>query len=494
MLRAWIADERLASTRLVLLTKRAVATQPDEDVLDLAHAPLWGLARTAQNENPDLPLVLVDTDGSEASQNALAAAIAAGEPQCALRNGHCLLPRLGRMAQGSSATPPHLDPDGTVLITGGTGMLGGLVARHLVATHGVKHLLLASRQGAAAEGAEALRQELEAAGATVTIAACDAADREAVQTLLAGIPTAYPLTAVLHAAGVIDDGVLAALTPERLDRVFAPKLDAAWHLHDLTQDKDLAAFVLFSSLSGLLGAPGQGNYAAANAFLDALASHRHAQGLAASSLAWGYWNQASGMTGGLQAADIARMRRGGILPISSEQGLALLDAALGRPEALLVPARFDFGTLAAAGEVPALLRGLVRTRRSATNAAAASSFAQRILSLPESERERTLLDFVRTEIAAVLGLVSPSQLDIDRPLQEIGLDSLMAVEIRNRLAAATGTKLPATLLFNYPTVSAISGMIFSSSCRPSTYLDAISRDRQQRSTVHTQRQFSAARL
>ena len=389
LLQAWIADERLASTRLVLLTRRAVATQPDEDVLDLAHAPLWGLARTAQNENPDLPLVLVDTDGSEASQNALAAAIAAGEPQCALRNGHCLLPRLGRIAQSSPATPPHLDPEGTVLITGGTGTLGGLVARHLVATHGVKHLLLASRQGPAAEGAEALRQELEAAGATVTIAACDAADREAVQALLAGIPAAYPLTAVLHAAGVLDDGVLAALTPERLDRVFAPKLDAAWHLHDLTQDKDLAAFVLFSSLSGLLGAPGQGNYAAANAFLDALASHRQAQGLARILAGLGllepglrHDRRPAGCRHRPHAPrrDSADLLRAGPGPARCRPGPPRSPAGP-RPLRLRRAGCSRRGAGAAARAV--------RTRRSATNAAAASSFAQRILSLPESERERT---------------------------------------------------------------------------------------------------------
>ena len=349
---------------------------------------------------------------------------------------------------------PPLDPAGTVLVTGGTGTLGARVARHLVEKHGVKHLLLTSRQGPAAAGAEALRGELEAAGAQVAIASCDAADRDALRTLLDGIPAAHPLTAVIHAAGALDDGVLGALTPERLDRVLAPKLDAAWHLHELTQGEDLAAFVLFSSVSGLLGSPGQANYAAANAALDALAHHRHAQGLAACSLAWGYWAEKSGMTAALSAADLARVRRAGLLPLTSDQGLALLDAALRRPEALLVPARFDLAALAQnPGALPALFRGLVRPRttRAVAATAGATSLDQRLLSLPAAERERTLLDLVRAEAAAVLGLAAPAALEVNRPLQEYGLDSLMAVELRNRLATATGLRLAATLLFDHPT-------------------------------------------
>ncbi|MGB8842741.1 MAG: SDR family oxidoreductase, partial [Aliidongia sp.] len=340
LLQGWVADERLASTKLVLLTCRAIAARVDEDVLDLAHAALWGLARTAQSEHPDLPLFLVDTDGGEASHRALLAALDATDRQFVLRDGQCLVPRLARLPEVSPSLR-SLDPEGTVLITGGTGTLVALVARHLVERQGVKHLLLTSRQGPGAAGADELRCDLEAAGATVTIATCDTADHDALKILLDGIPASHPLTAVLHAAGVLDDGVLDALTPERLDRVFAPKLDAAWHLHELTRDRDLAAFVLFSSISGVLGSPGQANYAAANSFLDALAQHRRAQGLAASSLAWGYWAEASGMTAQLSAADTMRMRRQGILPLASAQGLALLDAALLRPEAALVAARFD---------------------------------------------------------------------------------------------------------------------------------------------------------
>ncbi len=308
--------------------------------------------------------------------------------------------------------PRPLTRLGTVLVTGGTGTLGARVARHLVEKHGVKHLLLTSRQGPAAAGAAALRGELEAAGARVAILACDAADRDALRTLLDGIPAAHPLTAVIHAAGALDDGVLGALTPERLDRVLAPKLDAAWHLHELTQGQDLAAFVLFSSVSGLLGSPGQANYAAANAALDALAHHRQAQGLAACSLAWGYWAEKSGMTAALSAADLARMRRAGLLPLTSDQGLALLDAALGRPEALLVPARFDLAALARnPGALPPWFRGLVRaqTARPVAAAAGAASLAQRLSSLPAAERERALSISCARKLPPCLALPRPQR-------------------------------------------------------------------------------------
>jgi NADPH:quinone reductase-like Zn-dependent oxidoreductase/acyl carrier protein len=786
LLQAWIADERLASTRLVLLTQRAIATAPDEDVLDLAHAPLWGLVRSAQNEHPDLPIFLVDTDGQDASHKALLAGLdnAGDDRQLALRNGRCLAPRLvrahsaealrtpdgsawrlhipvkgtfealrfvenpsalapltdgqvriavhaaglnfrdvldvlgmypgdagplggeaagvvteigpgvthvavgdrvmgltsgafaplsiadaralvripaglsfveaasipatfltafyalvdlARLQPGErilvhaaaggvghaavqlarhlgadvfgTASPPkwsalraagfddrHLassrdlafeahflrttdgrgmdvvldslarefvdaslrllphggrfvemgktdirDPDavalahpgvsyrafdlveagldriqrmlselvvlfergvlspapittwdlrrapqamralgqarhvgkfvftiprglrphGTVLITGGTGTLGALVAHHLVETHGARHLLLTSRQGPSAPGADALRRELEHAGASVTIAACDVADPQALEALLDAIPDAHPLCAVVHAAGGIDDGLLTAMTPERIARVFAPKLDAAWLLHQLTKDRNLDAFVLFSSLAGVTGSPGQSNYAAANAFLDALAHHRHANGLPAASLAWGYWADKSALTAHLRDTDTSRMKRGGLRPIDSALGLALFDVALRSLEPTFVPAALDLQALArglTTDLVPPLLRGLV-PRRSARPLAArsveAASLAQRLSSLSPPERERALLDIVSAEIRSVLGLASHAALEPHRSLQELGLDSLMAVELRNRLANAAGLRLKTTLLFDHPTPAAL---------------------------------------
>ncbi|WP_394831085.1 SDR family NAD(P)-dependent oxidoreductase [Pendulispora rubella] len=355
--------------------------------------------------------------------------------------------------------PRPLDPEGTVLITGGTGMLGSLLARHLVQHHGVKHLLLTSRQGPRAPGTDSLQRELQSAGASVTFAACDAADRSALEAVFASIPSEHPLTAVVHAAGTLEDGVLASLTPERLHAVLRAKLDAALHLHELTCTLDLSAFVLFSSVAGLLGTPGQANYAAANAFLDGLAHHRRARGLAALSLDWGYWADKSAMTAHLADADLQRMARGGIRPLASEQGLALFDAALARSDAALVAAAFDTVALRARTEdLAPMLRGLVRThaaRPVANRAAAAMTLQQRLVSLPADERKRALLDLLRTEVGVILGLPSSTPIDPNRPLKELGLDSLMAVELRNRLATASHLRLPATLLFDYPTAHAL---------------------------------------
>jgi acyl transferase domain-containing protein/acyl carrier protein/NADP-dependent 3-hydroxy acid dehydrogenase YdfG len=433
LLQAWLADQRTLSARLVLLTHGAVAAHADDDVPGLVHAPVWGLVRSARIENPDHRITLCDTDGSEASHSALHAAVL-DPPELALRGGRRLTPRLTRSSPAPPAGRP-LDPGGTVLITGGTGVLGSLFARHLVRRHGAGHLLLVSRDGPAADGAEALVRELESSGASVVVAACDVADRDALAALLASVPAEHPLTAVIHAAGALDDGVLATMEAARIAAVFAPKVDAAVHLHELTAEHDLAAFVLFSSVAGTLGSPGQGNYAAANAFLDALAHHRRRNGLAACSIAWGYWEARSGLTRHLTDADTQRMRGRGLGALSTDDGLALFDAALARPEPAVVAARFD--PVAAARAV-------------ARNTAPAESLTQRLGALAPADRERAVLDVVSREAAAVLRLGSVPP---ERPLQELGLDSLMAVELRNRLAAASGAPLPATLLFEHPTAA-----------------------------------------
>ncbi|WP_268255355.1 type I polyketide synthase, partial [Streptomyces phaeofaciens] len=350
--------------------------------------------------------------------------------------------------------------DGTVLITGGTGVVGSAVARHLVARHGVTDLVLAGRRGAEAPGAAGLAAELTAAGATVRVVACDVSDRGALGALLDGLPG---LRGVVHAAGVVDDGVVTALTPRRLDTVLRAKADAAWHLHELTRDRDLSFFVLFSSAAGVLGAAGQGNYAAANAFLDALARHRRTQGLPAHALAWGLWADRSALTGDLTGADLDRMRRLGVRPLATEQGLALFDAAVRSPRALTVPVRLDLAALRRQGDPAPLLRALVRTtvRRSAVNTAGGTGggLRDRLAGLAPADRERTLTELVRAQAAVVLGHEDGDAVPVDRAFRDLGFDSLTAVELRNRIATATGLRLPVTLAFDHPTPAALAAAL-----------------------------------
>ncbi|WFB11173.1 SDR family NAD(P)-dependent oxidoreductase [Streptomyces sp. LX-29] len=468
VVRAWLADDRFAETRLVVSTRGAVAVERDEDVVDLPGAAVWGLIRSAQSENPGR-IVLVDWDGLDVSAHLLFAAPDVGEPQLAVRAGELRVPRLERLVReegsGSGGTAPGaLDPEGTVLITGGTGVLGGLVARHLVVAHGVRRLLLAGRRGEAAEGVRELAAELSALGATVSVVACDVADREALAGLLAGVPDRHPLTAVVHAAGVLDDGTIPSLTPERVDAVLRAKVAPALHLHELTRGMELAAFVLFSSAAAVLGSPGQGNYAAGNAVLDALAQHRWARGLPAVSLAWGLWARGSGMTRHLDGSDHARIHRGGMVPLSTEEGLALFDAVLAADEPFLVPARLDLGALrarSAGSEVPAMLRGLVRVSARSGAAGeddapgAAASLVERLARRGAREQTQVLTRLVRSHAAAVLGHDGTAAVPGDRAFRELGFDSLTAVELRNRLTAATGLRLPATLAFDFPTPAAL---------------------------------------
>jgi acyl transferase domain-containing protein/short-subunit dehydrogenase/acyl carrier protein len=470
---SWLADPRLATARLVVVTRGAVAAHPDDTVPDLAGAAVWGLIRSAQTENPDR-FVLVDLDDREPSWRALPAAVATGEPELALRDGTAHAARLTRVTasrldqagsgtgtdsgDATGATGLAARPDGTVLITGGTGALGSLVARHLVTARGVRNLLLTSRRGRSADGAAELAAELTGLGARVTIAACDTADREALAALLADIPAEHPLTAVVHAAGVLDDGVIGSLTPERVDRVLRPKVDAAWHLHTLTRDLELSAFVLFSSAAGVFGGPGQGNYAAANAYLDALAHHRRAHGLAATSLAWGLWADEAGVNSGMADAigdiDVRRMARSGMTGLSAPEGLALLDLADALEEALLVPTRLELAPGAGGGAVPPLLRDLVRgpARRTAQEPTDAdgSALRDRLLGVPAEDRVRVLLDVVRGQVADVLGHTSADAVEPDQAFSELGFDSLSAVELRNRLNQVTGLRLTATVVFDHP--------------------------------------------
>ncbi|MEU5589881.1 SDR family NAD(P)-dependent oxidoreductase [Streptomyces chrestomyceticus] len=349
--------------------------------------------------------------------------------------------------------PAPVDRPGTVLVTGASGALGGLTARHLARTGRAERLLLTSRRGAGAPGMPRLAAELAASGHPVQVLACDVADRRQLSAALAGVPAAAPLTGVVHTAGVLDDGVLASLTPERVEQVMRPKVDAAWHLHDLTRHLDLDTFVLFSSVAGVLGTPGQANYAAGNAFLDALAAHRRHHGLPAVSLAWGPWED--GMAGQLTDAGRQRMSRQGLRPLSAADGLALFDAALGRPDALLVTTRLDLPALRRAGSaVPALVTGLVRPgRRTAGGPGpdAGRKLAAELAALPPEQFHHAVLNLVRTQAALVLGRPGPQSVEPARYFRQLGFDSLTAVEFRNRVSGVLGLRLPAAVVFDYPT-------------------------------------------
>ncbi|KPI13694.1 6-deoxyerythronolide-B synthase [Actinobacteria bacterium OK074] len=496
VVQAWLADERFVDSRLVVVTRGAVAVSDDDrGALDPAQAAVWGMLRSAQAERPGRFVLLDLEDREDVAKDvakgvaddgidpalATAPTLTTDEPQLALRNGQLYVPRLARATTPIPASTPSspLPPQGTVLLTGATGGLGRLLARHLVEAHGVRHLLLASRRGPA--GADGLEAELAELGARVTLVACDVGDPEAAAELLAGVPREHPLTAVIHVAGVNDDALVSTMTHQQVERVFRAKVDAAVNLHELTKDLDLSAFVLFSSASGIFGGPGQANYAAANAFLDALAERRRAAGLPAVSLAWGLWDETGGMGGRLTSVDRRRMARAGMGALSGADGLALFDAsfdpALAPDDAVLVPANLDLAALRATagsgtgtgtGTVPALFRGLVRITAGPVRATAGTAgmsaagaggatagLTERLAGLAAAERERLLVAMVRTQVAAVLGHASATSVDVDKGFLELGLDSLTAVELRNLLGAESGLKLPTTLVFDHPTVRAV---------------------------------------
>jgi acyl transferase domain-containing protein len=453
----WLISER-GDSRLVVLA----------DPGSVASATAWGLVRSVIAEHPGVFALADARVGSPGTWRLLAAALDAGEPQCAVRAGALLVPRVASLP-GTELAPPDLTT-GTVMVTGGTGGLGALVSAHLAERHGVRDLLLVSRRGPAAPGAAALVSELERQGVRVRVEACDVADRTAVAALLASIPESRPLVGIVHAAGVLDDGPVEGLSPERVDAVLRPKADAAWLLHELTEGLPLSAFIMFSSAAGTLGTLGQAGYAAANAFLDALAQHRSALGLPGVSIGWGLWSTPTGMTAALSAGDRDRLARSGLAELPVEQGLAMLDAALGASGPVLA-VRWDLAAVRAAAEVatavPAILRDMVRPRaaltataaaesESAPQAALAADFVSQLARMDRARAAMTLRDRVRAHVAAALGHSTVTAVDMDMPFSELGLDSLTGVELRNRLSAETGLRLSATLVFNQPTVNGLS--------------------------------------
>ncbi|MFJ4562112.1 SDR family NAD(P)-dependent oxidoreductase, partial [Streptomyces massasporeus] len=454
-----LAESRLEGTELVWVTREAVPAEPGKGVDGLVHAPLWGLVRATRAEYPHRSLRLVDTGPAAEDAAALARAVSVtDEPEIAVRGGEVRVARLVAVEPRQEDVPEGTPAsEGTALITGGTGELGGELARHLVRTRGVRRLVLTSRQGEAAPGAADLAADLTGAGAdSVRIVACDVADREALAGLIDSIDD---LDSVWHLAGVLDDGLLPDQTTQRLERVLAPKLDAALHLHELTREHELSEFVMFSSLAGVLGSAGQSTYAAGNAFLDAFAAWRVHAGLPARSLSWGLWEQGgTGLTAHLGRAELTRIRRMGVEPLPVDEGLRTLDAALAT-DALdhLVPVRL--GPASAhrdPDEVPALLRGLVRTRlRRAHTRETPSGLRGRLAALSTDQRRESLTLLVRSAAASVLGLPDQGVVPAQQVLKDLGLDSLMAVELRRRISGETEVSLPATLAFDHPTPAAM---------------------------------------
>ncbi|WP_329025630.1 type I polyketide synthase [Streptomyces sp. NBC_00690] len=474
-LQRWLADDSVTGTPLVVLTRGATGPLTGEQPVDLGAAAVWGMLRAAQLEHPDR-FLLLDTDGPEGTGDALAELLAAGEPQAAMHDGVLYAPRLLRLSTTETATRPTglFGPaDKTVLLSGG-GVLAAVLARHLVSVHGVRHLRVLSRRGADAPGMAELTAELTASGAELTAVSCDVSDRQALDTALAAIPAEHPLSAVVHTAGVLDDGLLQGLTPERVTAVLRPKLDAARHLDLLTRGVDLSAFVVFSSAAGVLGSPGQASYSAANAAVDALVAERRRLGLPGTSLAWGLWERQSGMTSQLDEAELRRIDRRGARGLTDAEAMALLDTTLAMDTSLpmdgatsgrgtpVLLAHLDL-TAHRDRAVPPLLRSLVRGRPAGAAglaATAGASLRNRLHAAADTEgREQILRELVLSQAAEVLGHTESGALSGTVPFLSAGFDSLTAVELRNRLAADTGLRLRPSVVFDSGTPIALAARL-----------------------------------
>nr|WP_064455272.1 type I polyketide synthase [Streptomyces sp. NBRC 109436] len=451
------------------LTRGAVSVGGSDRPASPEQALVWGLGRVAALEHLDRWGGLIDLpeEPDERALSRLVGLLASDgdDDQAAIRAAGVFRPRLVRAPLADTSAVRAWQPTGTTLVTGGTGRLGGQVARWL-ARNGAAHLVLASRRGADAPGAAELEAELTGLGAQVTLAACDVTDRAALAETLAAIPADQPLTAVVHTAAVIDDGVIEGLTPGQVERVLRLKVDATRHLHELTRDLDLTAFVLCSHFSATFGAPGQGNQAPGNAFLHAFAEQRRADGLPATTLTFGPWGDGTTVDGAVGD----RMRRHGINEMAPEPATAALQHALDRDETALTVIDMDWRrfTLAFTADRPRpLLHDLPEAREvieesradAAGEAAAGAALAGQLAALPETERERVLLDLVRGAVAAVLGHSGAQAIEAGRAFKDLGFDSLTAVELRNRLGAASGLKLPPSLIFDHPTPAAVAAYL-----------------------------------
>ncbi|MEV1056663.1 type I polyketide synthase [Micromonospora chalcea] len=475
LVQEWLAVDALADSKLVVVTRGALAVRDGDRVSDLAAAAVWGLLRSAQSEHPGR-IVLADVDDAINPGTLGILARFAADPaggQVAVRAGAVFVPRLVRAVAPVSVETPVVG-GGAVLVTGGTGALGALVAEHLVSAHGVRSLVLVSRRGPEAAGAGELSERLSALGASVRVVACDVTDRDQVGALVAEVSAGGRLAGVVHTAGVLDDGVIERVTEERLARVLAPKVSAGWLLHEATASLGLDLFVVFSSVAGVLGSPGQSAYAAGNAFLDGLAVWRRQLGLPAVSLAWGMWDTA-GMAASIGGNDRARTARAGLRPMNARTGLELFDAAVGAQRAALVPAAIDVPALraAAAGAVvPPMLRNLVdvATTRRRAGQGAPGGWADRLTGLSAEDGLAQVDQLIRGLVAQVLGHGGAEAVPADRAFKDLGFDSLTAVELRNRVNGATGLRLTSTLVFDHPSPQVLAAHVYAelAGTRPGT--------------------------
>nr|AQV04237.1 SwnK-like protein 1 [Slafractonia leguminicola] len=451
---------------LVWITRHAVGAGADDDgVTGLGAAPLWGLMRTARDEYPELRLRLIDLEEGKAAPQALIPALGLNEePECAVRQEQVMVPRMQRVDSVPRPSPQRLvRPNGAVLVTGGLGDLGKRTALWLARAHHVRDLVLISRRGMEAPGANQLVTELAELGAKAAVLACDLADPDSLAEVTALFNEHRPLRGVVHAAGAQDNGVLSALTPQRCATAFGAKLDGAWYLHQLTRDMDLDFFVMYSSTFGIMGMMGHANYAAANTFLDSLAHLRRSEGLPATSVAYGAW-EGGGMAAGITGTGtLTHLTQLGLDMHTSEEGLGLFEAAVYSGRALTVAARLDSERLQSyfeeRGSIPPLYRSLVG--QVGRRAPRGSNLRKALSEAAPDQHLGIMLAMVRETVAKALGFALPDHVDVNRPLQDIGIDSLTAVLMRNQLATLTGLTLTARLAFQHPNLQKLSQFLLS---------------------------------
>lgn len=454
---AWLADPVTQKLPLIVVTQNAIDANKTGASINLAQSPLWGLLRCVQWEHPNR-IVLLDVDTHENLNSALPfawAAVQEGEVQLAIRKGHLLAARLGKHSllphiSSTDGPEPAVSGIGTALITG-AGSLGALVARHLVQTRQYERIVLASRRGPDAPGLTQMMRTLPISDIEVRIEKCDVSDRAELERLIDGISGDKPLKAILHTAGISDPLPIEELTPDAISHIMRPKVDAAWALHELTKNRQLDSFILFSSAVGAIGLKDQSHYGAANSFLDALATYRHSLGLPATSLSWGMWDYNTEMGDQLGAERLATVIAAGYRMISPDYGLAVIDAAL-KPQdevcqSQLIPARFDLRRLEARS--PSAL--LAKLSEGSSPRRSGHDFMAHYRSADESSRPAVLMKTVTELACKVLRNPDPSSITENTEFRSLGFDSLTSIEIVAELSTAMGLSLPVTAVFDHPT-------------------------------------------